>query len=149
MVNEFLPFLMNELNCMDISSLTNRIILQKKIYLLQKFGFDLGYDYKWYWYGPYSVLLNKDYYNIDKMDNTNVLLNKSQEDALYKLSELLKGNEDSLKFVEMAASLIFIKEENPFWNNEEIMTKLLNEKSHLDSEGIKKVVEKLKNFSLI
>jgi uncharacterized protein YwgA len=46
----------------DIKSLSNRIGIQKAIYLAKICGIDLGYSYNWYVHGPYSPELTKDYY---------------------------------------------------------------------------------------
>ena len=45
---------------------SERLICQKKIYLLQELGTDLGYMYNWYVKGPYSPVLTNDIYeNLD------------------------------------------------------------------------------------
>ena len=42
------------LNCFNLDSLRNRILLQKKVYLAQLLGLGLGYRFSWYIHGPYS-----------------------------------------------------------------------------------------------
>ena len=44
---------------LSIDTFENRLIAQKKIYLLQGLGTDLGYSYNWYIRGPYSPALSK------------------------------------------------------------------------------------------
>ena len=55
---------LKELNCFSIKTIDDRILLQKKIYLLQDFGMDLGYGYSWYVHGPYSPDLTAVVYKI-------------------------------------------------------------------------------------
>src|SRR5207253_2671703 len=52
--------LLRYLNVFDSSSFTGRLIIQKTVYLLQVFGFALGYRFSWYIYGPYSPDLTRD-----------------------------------------------------------------------------------------
>lgn len=58
-----------------------RLISQKKVYLLQALGTDLGYHYNWYLRGPYSpVLTSYMYANLDWLKDSNTEL------ADYRLS---------------------------------------------------------------
>lgn len=45
-----------------IETLTDRIRVQKAVYLAQLSGVDLGYRFGWYVHGPYSPQLTKDYF---------------------------------------------------------------------------------------
>lgn len=46
--------ILKELQCFNINTLRDRILLQKKVYLLQQIGVNLGLSYSWYLHGPYS-----------------------------------------------------------------------------------------------
>ena len=46
----------------DISTLEDRKVVQKVVFLGQKAGADLGYQYGWYLMGPYSPELTQDYF---------------------------------------------------------------------------------------
>ena len=48
-----------------ISSVADRLRLQKAVYLTQEMGIPLGYNYSWYVKGPYSPPLTQDYYNLN------------------------------------------------------------------------------------
>lgn len=50
----------------DISSVDDRVRIQKAIYLAQLFGVNLGYSYSWYVKGPYSTSLTRDYYSLQE-----------------------------------------------------------------------------------
>ena len=43
-----------DLNCFNLETIQDRILLQKKVYLFQDLGVSLGYGYSWYVHGPYS-----------------------------------------------------------------------------------------------
>ena len=65
----------------------DRLIAQKKIYLLQVLGIDLGYHYNWYLHGPYSPsLTNYMYANWDWIQESEEVLRP------YKLSDRASDN---------------------------------------------------------
>jgi len=140
---------MKKLNCNDISSLTKRIILQKKIYLLQKLGFDLGYGYQWYWYGPYSVSLNLDSFNTNPQIDSTIQINEEQNIALERLHSFSKQKKDNLRFLETAASLVFLKGENPFYDDKQLVESLVKLKNHVNSKEAEEVLIRLKAFKII
>ena len=43
-----------------LRSFNDRLIIQKAVYLIQKAGLDLGYNFRWYLRGPYSSALTRD-----------------------------------------------------------------------------------------
>lgn len=105
----------------------DRLISQKKIYLLQSLGTDLGYEYNWYVHGPYSPsLTNYIYNNIDVLSATDF--------SSYRLSETADNNSnlvnglDDLKeeglstpsWYELLASLLFIKNNSSGWGVSDI-----------------------------
>lgn len=50
----------------SITSVSDRLLIQKGIYLTQALGgVHLGYAYSWYVRGPYSPPLTKDYYSLE------------------------------------------------------------------------------------
>lgn len=56
------------LNTIKKETLADRVIIQKKIYLIQELGIDLGYSYNWYIKGPYSPdLTSYVYENLDEL----------------------------------------------------------------------------------
>lgn len=68
-------------------SIDDGLTYQKKIYLLQSLGTDLGYIFKWIVFGPYSPSLNDYVY-----DNLEVLL--SSDFSGYSLSSSAENNID-------------------------------------------------------
>ena len=66
-------------------SFDDRLICQKKIYLLQSLGTNLGYTYNWYVRGPYSPALTTYLYT-----NLDVLASHDYSDC--KLAEIAEKN---------------------------------------------------------
>ncbi len=50
----------------EISTVNDRLRLQKAVYLAQAVGIGLGYHYSWYVKGPYSTALTQDYYQLSE-----------------------------------------------------------------------------------
>lgn len=73
-----------------------RLVCQKKIYLLQGLGTDLGYNYNWYVRGPYSPSLTNYVYN-----NLDIL--SVSDFSPYQLSQSAKSN------IEKVNSLVELK----------------------------------------
>jgi len=47
-----------------VSTVDDRILLQKSVYLAKKFNYDLGFCFAWYVQGPYSPELTTDMYEL-------------------------------------------------------------------------------------
>ena len=99
-----------------------RIICQKKIYLLEMLGTNMGYSYNWYLRGPYSPsLANYVYSNLD------ILLDTDFRD--YKISEVVENNINLINglqevipngfstssWFELLASLVYIDKNRGSW----------------------------------
>ena len=90
-----LKLVLNELGeTSDISSVSERLRLQKAVYLTQALGLNLGYHYSWYLRGPYSTSLTQDYYQLADLiaagDKPDVELNTPSKQALNKVQGLLR-----------------------------------------------------------
>ena len=131
-----------------IDSFEKRKILQKKIYLLQLTGVDLGYRYNWYLEGPYCPALadatftlreeikyDKEFENYELNSKTEGKLN-----ILYKIARLprtTKTNES--EWIELLASLHYLKH-IAYWagkNNpdfEVVFEKLIKSKPHFTNK---------------
>lgn len=103
----------------------NRLIAQKKIYLLQSLGTVLGYHYNWYLHGPYSPSLTSYMYaNLDWMqecDSTfaKYKLSNKTEDNIRRVNELAQrsdnANLDEADWYELLASLHYIYQNRRSW----------------------------------
>jgi len=140
---------LNYLGNSSFNTLSERIIIQKKIYLLQRFGLDLGYSFDWYHYGPYSSALSKDVFNMGPVDSSSIELTESQGTSLVRFSNFLGDEKNDLRFLELSGSLVFIKEKNPFSNDAFIFERLLFLKPHFSSEEINSAWNRIREFKIV
>lgn len=104
-------------------SFDDRLICQKKIYLLQSLGTDLGYTYNWYVRGPYSPSLTSYIYNnlevLSSNDFSNYHLSKVAEDNINQVNTLLEDKREDFgvaSWYELLASLLYIYKNSRNWN---------------------------------
>lgn len=123
---------LDRLGGLNLSTLKDRKLLQKKIYILQESGLNLGYHFGWYIYGPYSPDLTRDAFDLS-MQLTHApktmrkeTLTLSEQSILRKLSTFLSsissGNELADR-LEAIASLHFLMKENPSLKESEVISK--------------------------
>lgn len=126
-------------------SFDDRIICQKKIYLLQSLGTDLGYSYNWYLRGPYSpALANYVYLNVELLSNTNFDNYKISESATENIKrvndlEEQKPADFSLSsWYELLASLLYIEKNRDSWKiksgEDALFSALIKQKPQFDIE---------------
>jgi uncharacterized protein YwgA len=150
-----LKLILNEigLGSLEIGEFHSRKILQKKIYILQLTGIDLGYRYNWYLYGPYCPALASDTFSLrdeikyDQEFNDYQLNSKTLDklgilEKIVELPDNLTTNEP--EWLELLASLHYLKH-IAYWpgkNNpdfEEVFEKLGQSKPHFQDK--KKLAE--------
>lgn len=100
----------------------DRLICQKKIFLLQSLGTDLGYIYNWYVHGPYSPsLTNYICNNLDVLatnDFSGYRLSESAEKNIACVNMLLQDKRSDLgeaSWYELLASLLYIIKNRQSW----------------------------------
>src|SRR3989338_7845178 len=86
----------------DMNLFSGRLILQKKVYLLQEAGLNLGYDFKLYIHGPYSSALAADGYKMNMKDN--ISEDKVDDVAFDKLKSLEEGHFNDAFWFELLAT---------------------------------------------
>ena len=113
---------------MEISkeSFEDRLICQKKIYLLQSLGTDLGYTYNWYVRGPYSPSLTNYVYNnleiLSSNDFSGYSLSSSAENNIDIVNSLLEDKRADFgiaSWYELLASLLYIFNNKRSWKIDE------------------------------
>jgi len=127
-----------------IDNFIRRKTLQKKIYLLQLTGVDLGYRYNWYLYGPYSPALASDTFALrDEIEYDKEFedynLNTQTESKLELLHTIVSlpdsQGTDEPEWLELLASLHYLKH-IAYWPGkndpefEEVFNKLVESKPH-------------------
>jgi len=124
---------------LDLSSFRKRLVLQKKIYLLQISGLDLRYRYNWYLHGPYcpclteDAFLLKDELNYDE-DFKEYTLSSNAKNDIERAKKIWETpeNVDSRSWLELLASLHYLKH-IAYWpgnspTKEQIFKKLIKTK---------------------
>lgn len=137
-----------------------RLIAQKKIYLLQELGTDLGYKYNWYVRGPYSPTLTTYIYtNLDVLSSTDFTqysLADEAEKNINMVNVLIneKNNEfDTVSWYELLASLLYIYKNRESWgiqkNEEEIFSRLISYKPQYNNGQCEYAWEILKKYKIV
>lgn len=103
-------------------SFDERLICQKKIYLLQSLGTNLGYTYNWYVRGPYSPALTTYIYtNLDVLtssDFSDYKLAKIADRNIQCVNNLEKRKRSDFttaSWYELLASLLYIYNNRESW----------------------------------
>lgn len=112
----------------------DRLICQKKLYLLQELGTDLGYTYNWYVRGPYSpALTNYVYNNLEVLactDFSQYKLSGTAERNMNSVNELLNDKTEDMsesEWYELLASLLYIEKNKQSWNIDDEDSSLIAE----------------------
>lgn len=107
-------------------SFDERLVCQKKIYLLQSLGTNLGYTYNWYVRGPYSPALTTYIYaNLDVLassDFSDYKLAKMAERNIQCVNNLEKRKRSDFttaSWYELLASLLYIHNNRDSWKIDE------------------------------
>ena len=141
-------------------SFDDRIICQKKIYLLQSLGTDLGYSYSWYLRGPYSpALANYVYSNAELLSSTNFddyKISESVTENIKRVNDLEKQRPTDLSlssWYELLASLIYIEKNRDSWkikdDEDALFDALMKQKPQFDIEQCRNAFSVIKRESFI
>ena len=160
-----LKLILDEINLgkLELDTFPKRLNLQKRIYLLQLTGIDLGYRYNWYLRGPYCPSLTQDTFLLkeeigaNEKDHEEYKLNSMTNKKIGKAKEIWEApNAPSIKagsWVELLASLHYLK--HIAWprsvSKEDIFKKLIKAKPRFASKHqlIEKAWNRLDRFGLI
>jgi len=150
---------LGRLGGLNLSTLKERKLLQKQIYILQESGLDLGYHFGWYIYGPYSPALTKDAFDLSmQLTHAPETLRKEtltlcEQSVLRKVNAFLSSisNKDELADrLEAIASLHFLIRENPSLKESDVISKFkqLKGKRFRDKE-VQESMKQLRNLGII
>lgn len=134
---------------LDMQSFSSRLLVQKKIYLLQLFGVDLGFRYGWYIRGPYCPALTKRVYELEEQSGYGDQIKRNYElknDAKQKVNDFvvkynqmlcgLSGANEADK-AELLVSLHYIRNrEMRTRTQDEVINELLARKNWYDRDQI-------------
>lgn len=138
----------------EMRDFDNRLKYQKLIFLVQNSGLSLGYGYNWYVRGPYSPFLAHDLFEIDKeskifesgkdlaLQDERIIVEKIE-----KIKELLGKDIENPVFLEVLASLIYLKKSSTRADCASLQKRLLDLKPRLNkAPDIEKMLNKACNM---
>ena len=150
-----LGFIMRQFPAIEFSmdTFSDRLRLQKFIYLLQAFDIYLGYDYSWYLRGPYcsnlaacAFALQEIYDHVPDM-KVSFLNNKTQR-RFEDFKRFIKGREIDNDFLEIAASLHFLKKTTR-GADDEIIRKVANKQKQFTESQCREIYNLIKKELVI
>lgn len=105
--------LLSPIDGLELEKFGDRLLLQKRIFLLQMSGVDLGYRFSWYLRGPYSPTLTQDAFAIDDERRSGgavptAALPAVVQDTVAALRSRFRENWNDPEAMELAASLVFL-----------------------------------------
>ncbi|MCM1296074.1 MAG: hypothetical protein NC311_11080 [Muribaculaceae bacterium] len=118
----------------DYSKLSDRIKLQKAVYLLENMGITVGdYSFTLKQYGPYSLALDCDAQKNSK--NIEIRFSKTAEQGFKKIKEYINEREiyDLVKWMECITTLHYLKTVYRI-NDSELNNRLVGIKPHLSNK---------------
>lgn len=144
---------------MSMSNFDKRLDVQKKFYLMQVFGVDLGFQYKWYLRGPYCTELTKAAYELLR---TNIEIDEYEfsdetvQQNIQQCNEWIQTTKpiemENLDWEELLASLHFIQHNaymNVEKNKQSVCNELKQRKSWYSSKDIEYAWDTLNEVQLI
>lgn len=142
-----------------LTTFSERLILQKAVYLAQAAGVQLGYHYNWYLRGPYSPSLTKDAFAVaDETDrNADYLqgwkLDDTSKKRLVDMKPLIEQKQkDADEFprqMELLASVHFLLiNQRAKENSAELKTVLKRYGKDFTEKQIKQAIEELNAHGL-
>lgn len=141
---------------LTIKELSDRIIIQKIIYLADILGVSTGnFNFSWYKKGPYSSALTHLLYkyenNFVEIDNT-YELSEEVEGILEPLKRIVSMNSDDLSesdWIELVGSLQYLYEENTTASPDIIMNRLVKMKPKYSKKQLHRAWKVLEEIELI
>jgi uncharacterized protein YwgA len=132
-VNALGSVLKNVGNYEKMATFEARLKLQKTVYLMQAFDLYLGYDFNWYIRGPYCPELTRDGYSLinvyDTLSNGQFSDLEAQE-RFEAFSKFVAGHEHDADWLEIVASIHFLKRMYPQIPKSEILQIVKNKQEY-------------------
>jgi uncharacterized protein YwgA len=125
----------------DNKYFNHRLKLQKYVYLANCFKFHTTYNYSLYLHGPYSSTLADDYYAIKHFDDKTPL----EIDANFL--RLVKGKSE--EWLELAATIVMIKQRYTHINNEKLIGLVKTAKPYATNNELKVILNQLIRYGCL
>lgn len=127
----------------NMGTFDDRIKLQKIVYLLQAKNINLGYNFEWYLYGPYSVGLTKDGFQIEDLQKSVEVefSDKITEQNFNEFINFIRPHQEDVIWLEIASSIHLLKKMYPSQSKNQIIEDILNKRGELSKK--RKDIEKI------
>jgi len=126
----------------DERGYTNRMIMQKLVFIAKEFGLDLGYNFEHYTQGPYSFKLSQDCRKVNKISNSCNLPSSFKRKQF--LDFIYKMDYESLEL----ASILLDLSENVDISYNEIVSWVSAIRQYSDNDKIMKVLNDILKFGI-
>ena len=142
--------LRNFYDSLDMAQFDMRLKIQKVVYLMKAKDMNLGYDFSLYLYGPYSIELTRDAFQIsDLVKNFSgidkVIPSDKKEDFSKFILELEKDSrKDNPVWLEIVASYLFLKRIG-YESDKEIIKRIKEKRPdfNIPEDEIKKIIKEI------
>lgn len=130
----------------NMSSFDDRFKIQKMIYLMKAFNLELGYDFSLYLRGPYCATLTRDAFIIKDWDKAPLMKfdDSMQESQFTKFLEAITPHKNDTDWLEVASTLLLIKQNNKSFNDTKVILECKNIKSEHSQLKITDILNEMK-----
>lgn len=137
----------------NMYSFENRLKLQKFTYFMQyAFELNLGYNFNWYTYGPYSIELTKEAFTVDWKEAEPIKFSDPNSEIKFeKFLNFFKKYHEKKDWLEIASSIHLLKNINKSLSDELIIGIIKNKHKEFENNEmyIKEIFTNLKKEGII
>ena len=145
-----LATLMKKVGTFGMSTFESRLIFQKSVYFLQRFGIKLGYSFSWYIYGPYSSELTDVGFELAPKvgEIEEIELDSETQSKLDSFLSFLGGKKDDSKWLEALASEHFLRTVL-YMPKEEVIEFVKKKQPYFEDKMCREAWKKLEEIELV
>lgn len=131
-----------------LEHISDRIKLQKLVYLAEVFGVDAGFTFTWYVHGPYSPDLTKVAFEEVSGRSSGITESQTNIKKMQKLKEFLGQDIESSDKLELVASLHYVLAiaKKTGSSEKEALDLFYDEKPHFPEKQVKEYLPKVKKL---
>jgi uncharacterized protein YwgA len=135
----------------NMSLFSNRLKIQKMIFLMRAYKLDLGYYFHLYLRGPYCGNLTRDAFRIEDWNNIKEVKFENPEDEanFEKFLTFYNKKKNEANWLELASTLLLLKELNKNASQQAMVDLCKDIKKDFVIWKINEVFEDLKNEGLV
>lgn len=118
---------------LDVSYLSNRIRIQKIVYLLQKSGLNLGYSFSFYIYGPYCSDLASDAYTVCNTGHlsSKIKFNDTDSAIITKVKTMIDICPNDSAWCELLGTIVYLIKDEKI-SETSLFSKLVEHQAYLN-----------------